>query len=299
MLLILKKYNFILSVISISILACTSAVVHATNFTIDQFTVTKNGNPFFEDTFSNGNPNDTGTNRTYFTIPDPLSGPETNGRLEINPYDGVIRASPLTGEDLYIQRARLRTNLDNDNLNSGLKVDDTFSVRGLFDLTLPTQFRERFGVRLVDYAAINPAPNDVVEVAVRKKNEGIFVEFREHDVLNSSFNVFENIELTYASLGLPEDIFSMYDQIALKLERTATDGDIFGSFSLVDSTGGESDFLYNFTGSSKIFEGENYTRAEFITTAPVVSSSVPESSTLFLLVIGLLGLFAKGFGNNV
>lgn len=186
-------------------------------------------------------------------------------------------------------------NTDQTNLSKGLKNDDTFSVTGLFDLTAPTEFKERFAVRLtvrgVGNAGQNGANGDVVEVDVRRLRTGVFVEFREQDRPNSTNIILGRVKLNYATLGLATDPFTLYDQIALKLERTSVTGNIFGSFMLVDSSGTNSNYSYNFGGAgARIFEGENFTRAEYIS---VALAPVPEASTVLLFAIGLSGLLGS------
>jgi len=293
MLTIKTQRNIVALLLTCASIFSTTSAVQATEFTIDQFTVTKNGNVIFDDDFSDALsiPNySNGNAAAYATVPAPLPGLEAGGRLVMDPYAGDIIESRVNGLPIYMNRARLLTNSSNSdaNISKGLKDDDTFSVRGLFDLTAPTQLKERYGIRLTDQKNTNPNVGDVVEVDVRKRAGGIFVEFREQDRPNNITNILDSIELTYASFGLPKNIFDTYNQIALSLSRNTTDGDIFGSFALVDSSGVNTDFIYNFSGSSTIFEGERYTRAEFLAVAP---ASVPEASTLLLFGLGLLSLF--------
>lgn len=288
----------VLGILAGASLLSAASLAQATEFTIDQFTVTKNGNVIFDDnfddalsvpTFSNGNA------AAYATNPTPLPGAEANGRLVMDPFAGAIINSKVTGQPIYMNRARLLTNSSNNNsnINKGLKDDDTFSVTGLFDLTLPTQAGERFGVRLTDQKSNNPNAGDVVEMAVRNVAGSIFVQFREQDRPNAVTNILEEIELNYASFGMTESTFAMYDQIALSLSRSGTgaaDGDIYGSFRLVDSSNSIGDYRFAFQNSSStIFEGERFTRAEFLAIAQV---AVPEASTIFLFALGMLGLFS-------
>ncbi len=291
-----KKFLAGLGLIASS--ALLTSIAQATTVAIDTFSVTRNGALFFEDTFDNGDPYDTnwvfnnGNSGTYATTPSTLAGPESNGRLYIDPYAGAIVNSSLNGNQIYLQQATLITNTSNSatNLGRGLKDDDTFSVNGVFDLIAPTVVGERFGVRLTDRNSPNGTADDVVEVDVRLRNSGLFVEFREQNVATSSHVVMDLMELSAASIGLTDNEFAMYDQIALVLDRTTNTSDITGRFSLMSSQGLIANYDYNFGGSSTIFEGERFTRAEFIAVAPVPAS---EPTTFLLFGAGLVGLYAR------
>ena len=279
--------------VAIMLLQAGNAV--ATAFSIDEFTVMRNGQTLFQDTFDNGIANDTGyvygngNTATYSTRPTTLTGTETNSRLIIDPYAGELTTSALNGNPIYVQRARLNTNTSNNpaNLHRGLKNDDLLEVTGLFDLIAPEIVGERFAVRLTDRGGANPA-NDIVEMAVRLTNGGLRAQFREQDVVNGSHNVLGSVNLTAAGLGLSEYEFSLYDQIGLTLERTDLMQGITARIQLIDIDGIANNFMYNLAGNATIFEGELYTRAEFVSIGQVVATQVPEPSALFLMGFGLL-----------
>lgn len=277
-------------------LAATSITANATSFQLDEFRVDRNGGLFFLDTFDNGDPADTGWtfangNTAYYdTIPaSGLVGPESGGKLQLNPRDGTRMSSPLTGQTIDVQRGRVISNMSNnpDNLHRGLKIDDSIRVEGIFDLVMPTSLRERFGVRLTDDGANQGLPIDRAEVDVRLRTGGVVVEFAEYDFPNSTRNILDSILLDAAALGVAPADFALYDQIGLILSRTLVAGGnpgVTGSFRLIDNDGILSDLSYNFGGSTTLFEGELWTRAEFVTVA-----QVSEPATLALLFGGLLG----------
>ena len=285
------------SVIASSLLLCTTTLAQASDFAIDQLTVTKNGTVILDDTFDNGDTSSgnnfsNGNTSTYTSAGNALPSTETGGKVLLDPYAGKIITSGLTGDPIYFNQATLNTNASNSTtkLNKGLKDDDTFKVRALFDLVEPTDYKERFGLRLTDRGTGNGSIGnvDIVEVDVKRVTSGVIVEFREQDRPNAKNNVFDKVVLSYASFGMTESTFAMYDQIALQLERATTTSDITASFTLVDSSGTATDYTHLFSGSAKIFEGERFTRAEYISVAP---ATVPEASTLLLFGLGLLGLF--------
>jgi len=283
----------------VSVGAClTLTAAEASLFAIDEFTVTRNGSTLFQDTFDNGVPENTGwfydapantRPGTYTTLPTPLAGPETGGKLSLNPLDGVLINSSLTGRPIMIQSARLNTNTSNSagNLGRGIKDDDTFSVQGVFDLVNPSLLGERFGVRLTDRGNLaNSNGNDVVEVDVRRRAGGVRVEFREQDRPNNTNIILDSFALTAVDLGIDVADFGLYDQIVLILDRLTTTSAITGRFQLIDTGGVASVFTQNFSNSSVIFEGvDRFTQAEFLSV-----SLVPVPQTALLLGIGLLGL---------
>lgn len=278
------------------VLPLVSASAFATPFAIDEFTITRNGSLFFQDTFDNGNPNDTGfifnngNPAVYETVPNPLAGVEANGRLSLDPTQGQLVNSALTGNPILSHRARLVSNTSNNpaNLNRGLKVDDTFSITGLFDLVIPSIIGERVSIRLTDRGTVNGTGDDVVEVDLRRRSNGsVFVEFREQDVVNSTNIIFDAIELTAAALGLTEQEFGMYEQIAFNLNRNDVNGGISAAFQLLDIDGVLNAFNYDFGGSATIFEGELFTRAEFLSIINLAQAGVSEPATLLLMLLGL------------
>ncbi len=298
----LKKHTIIAGIFACSSLLATTSIANAANFAIDQLTVTKNGNVILNDTFDNGDSANGGTfsngrTATYTSPVNALPTTETGGKALLDPITGKIIASGLTGQQIYINQGILNTNVSNSSLklNKGLKDDDTFKVRALFDLVEPTKIKERFGLRLTDRgvfgnAGANGALGDVVEVDVRRLQSGVFVEFREQDRPNNTNITIDRVSLTYASFGITESTFAMYDQIAFQLNRVTTASNITASFTLVDSSGANADYLYNFRGDATIFQGERFTRVEYIS---VALAPVPEASTIFLFAIGLLGLFSS------
>lgn len=282
---------------SVAILFALGFVSHAnaTAFSIDEFTITRNGALFFQDTFDNGDPYNTGFvysngNIATYDTSVPLNATEQDGRLIIDPYASALVPSSLTGEPLYLQQARLISNTSNNltDLNRGLKVDDYFTVTGVFDLITPTVDRERFGIRLTDRGTANGTGDDTVEVDLRLLGSDMYVEFREQNVATSTHTTLDRFLLSAEMLGLTDAEFSLFDQIVLNLERPDANADIFGSFTLLDLDGVLSSFSYMFNGSSSIFEGELFTRAEFISVG--LPASVPEPGTAALFGLGLLML---------
>lgn len=244
---------------------------------IDGFGVMKNGALLFQDTFSDGNPPPSappfasGAPASYFVQG---SLDEAGGKVRLDTAGALIvpGAGIATGQFVFLERARLNTDIDPTNFVLGLKSDDTFSVTGVFDLAVPGPISELYGVALSD-AAAGKTPDDFVRIEVIRLLDGsvriVFIDF--DFVLGTATGI--------ASTSLDP----LHDQIALTLTRgdVATNA-ISASFTYID--GGVPGPTTTFAAAAQIFNGENWTRAEFEFVSPV-----PEPSALLLLGAGLAG----------
>lgn len=252
--------------------ACQVITAQATTVLIDEFTIVKNGNILFQDTFNNGlPPPDTGGNtQSYQVFGGPL-GPESGGKLALDAASGQAVERPDAG-NMWRQGARVKTNTDPAQPDRGLRTDDTFSVTGLFDLTLVPNVRERYGVRLTDGGF--PSANDGLGISVmRTSTNQIDVVFHHYDQTAFTFVDLEAIALN-----------PNHDQIALTLSRlNQSNNDIIASFAYVD--GGVTGLSTTFATTETIFNGEDFTRGQFMYLAPV-----PIPGAVWLFGSGLLGL---------
>jgi hypothetical protein len=257
---------------------------HATVFSIDSFSVYRDGNLFFHDDFDDGVvPPSTGwtfpnqTEAVYSTVGNP--GPENDSKLALDTSLGTAQDSRVTGNPLLVQRNRLRTNTTSDT-NSGLKLNHDIAVFGVFDFIAPELNNERYSIRLTDFQT-DYASNDNVDVTVRRNNEGLLsIAFRQADFDTGTMNVLDQ-------LFLEEGDFEFFDQITLGLFTEAGSQDVYAGFSLSGGPGGN--FEYLFDGIGNIFNGEVWTRAAFIATQQV-TTGVPEPTTIALMLMGLFGI---------
>ena len=176
-----------------------SSMSHAYTFRVDTFRIIKNGALYFEDRFDSGAPPPSAPNRASgspisYSVTGTL-GPEQGGKLILEASQSSA-AEALIGElNFLIHSALLLTNRDSTNLASGLKVDDTFSITGVFDLVIPGPRRERYGIRLRDRTPDQPG-DDNLELAVRRTAAGnLRIQFRRFDYVTDTVTTIASVPL--------------------------------------------------------------------------------------------------------
>jgi hypothetical protein len=246
----------------------------ATTVLIDNFSIDKNGSTIFNDAFDNNiPPPDTGGNTQSYQIFGGSLGPEVGGKLTLNAANGENVTRPDAGA-MTRQGARVRTNIDPLQPANGLRIDDLFSVTGIFDIAIPEDVRERYGVRLTDGSSTGNLLNNSVGISVMRTSSSL-VEIVLHHYDQTAFT-FTDI----ATFALDTN----HDQIALTLSRLdAANNDITASFAYIDA--GVMGSVTTFTSTVAIFDGEDFTRATFMHIAPI-----PIPPAVWLFGTGLLGL---------
>lgn len=247
---------------------------------IDRFTVTVNGAAFFDDPFGDGvaPPNApafaNGDPTSYFTQGTFAPGSESSGRLAFDTA-GFVPTANVLGNPSTFATATLLSSNNPANPLSGLRTGTTFNVRGLFDYIVPTgstfATSTSYGIRLTDGGG-----DDVLDLRVIVGDAGLpLIYFRRQNFIAGTLTVLGEVLLPASG----------FDQVALSLTRgSLLNNDIAASFQLL-SGGAPIGVATTLAAMPAIFNGENWTRADFRATAPI-----PEASTWALMALGLIVL---------
>ncbi|MCC7487929.1 MAG: PEP-CTERM sorting domain-containing protein [Burkholderiales bacterium] len=258
-----------------------AAPASAITTTLYDFIVTKNGAPFFLDSFVDGLAppsapdfaNATAASyRVGGTFP---AGSESAGQLTVSSLNGLVTTNAL-GERGLAQRATLITNNDPTNTVNGLKPNHIFTVSALVDVASATG-PGSFGVRLSDRQA-NPLGVWSVSsfAAVELVPSTQVVRLRVQDFIDSRID-------NLSSIAVPAGV----DQVRLALSHpTGGNAQVFATAEFFDD--GESLGVFNLPGSASIFTHFGFTRAEFAAgeTLPIPE---PETYAMMLVGLGLIG----------
>lgn len=305
----------VLSALSFMTLAAMLAgPAFATPFTpvIDEFWIVKNGGSGqgqFRDSFDDGAPPPSGPQDGVSGTPDTYNvyGPsgmvsETGGKLTMNPSLGETSVITASYSEKTTSALKFRTILT-DPLPNSLLEADSFELHGLYDLSsLPAIVGQSFGIRLID-RVLGPDPdnptnegNDTIHLLVgRNINTGALgVALHEDDFANDTIDRVDFFAL---------DLITAYataTQIELIITKAADTAFIGAQFNLWGNGGVGGDLLLNHVMSPfsseknanlAIYEGELYTRAQFLSTDRL---TIPEPSVIALLGVGLAGVsFAR------
>ncbi|MFT5486719.1 MAG: hypothetical protein ACI9JL_000165 [Paracoccaceae bacterium] len=290
----MKVRNFgYLAVFTAAISLGMAGSAAAYNITIDQFYIQKNGNQYVDDTFSD-NVAPPSSESVFGNGTAPVSystiggWSESGGRANANSINGSNTTSLISGNPLTLSRARVNSNIDPNNLIIGLKNDDAFEVRGLFDLSSTLDEPGSYGIRIGDSLGLSNLGNDRSQLSVRRTTTG-------------NFNVsFADIDLTAGTItNLDADTLqSGHDQILLVLTRATPSSGITASYAYVDGGSidiGDSGALAGLTfetlnGVSTAFDGEAFTRTEFFASENPVQVNAPGMLAIFGLALAGLGV---------
>lgn len=265
---------------------------NASVFYIDQFTVTENGQTYWNDTFSDGappmdrdiqNPAPVDTNlygRAYLTRPyDRLPGPETGGKLALDTAQGYPNIGVVTPVPNLIQRARVNAATDTNNPAS-LLASEAINVTGLFDLIEPQLNHELYSIRLTDWAG-GTTPEGV-ELAVLKTGAGKWVVQLRQAIIQDHWNPLQTWDLaSITGIG-------GYEQIALSLFNDPGDlsggTDFTAQFELIDLDNPALSQTFTSSARGVMYQYLDWLRPEFTARLRV---ALPEPGILALFLVGI------------
>ena len=152
-----------------------------------------------------------------------VAGSEASGLLRLNSADGGLTQNAL-GQDRLTLRAALNTNTDSSDLDTGLKIDDTLGLTGLFNLSsLTGPLINGYGIRFTDRTAAGV--NQAAELDVRFNPVTGKVEVR---YILQDFDTNQIFERGLADFAPPNGA----DQILLQLTRPdIANTNFFASYS--------------------------------------------------------------------
>ena len=245
-------------------------------FRLDNLNIIKNNAFFFNDDFGNGAPPPNGPGFSYLTGG---TFTETGGRANMDGSFSVMTAPGFAGHS-----AILNTDTTAD-LNSGLKRNHDFRVEARFDLVIPDQALQTYGIRLSD-SGVPGGGDDVVEIAVRRMEDGsVSVILREGNVVGS-------VPVILAAIPLGNQAGD--NRIVLRLEHTANTDEVRGSFDLIDGDVVRQSTSFGAT-VGHIFGNESWTRAQFVGFSP----SQPQNGVYGTLSVQQDGQWTYSLNNGI
>lgn len=263
------------AVILFTVMMLFTCNVHAYVFHVDNFSVNKNGGTLFNDGFDDGSPPPTapnlsdGTPTNYFV--NSVMGPEAGGKLTLDSVDAAPGLTAL-GDPMLFQSAVLNTGIDTSAM---LTSSDTITIQAVYDLTIPTVEKESYGINFTDRASgLGIQGDDIVGIRVIDTISGTRIQFFEASYTDATFNSISSVLLD-----------TTHDQIMFELsyDKDALSGAVTASYAYMDD--GIIGAQLSMNGATDIFNGEDWTRAQFVS-----RTVVPIPAALWLFGSGLIGL---------
>ncbi len=255
---------------------------------VDQFVVMKNGTVFLNDPFSDSQPPPQSEATTsYFTRGDFGAGcppdlcADVGGKTTMNSDNGLPTISNTvlsTGRTIFAgdltrnHRATFTSNRNNSNLVAGLKIDDDIEVLGLFDLVEPNRGSTNYGIGFSDFGpgGVISGRNDRLRLSVLKGTSDLQTRISFFRFERGAGPGGADLVTPIARSGVltPADLSN--SQILLRLRTPANDNTVTAEFAFVNSPIDISDAtavnalsFTTFPNTATIFDGENFTLAEF------------------------------------
>jgi VCBS repeat-containing protein/autotransporter passenger strand-loop-strand repeat protein/autotransporter-associated beta strand protein len=265
---------------------------HAPNysFAIDQFQVIKNGSAEFTDDFNSLTPpNFSDGQAGHYTV---AGGTLANNGSQdelLGSHAALVNASNGTdGQIVY-----LNSDTSPGNPTDGLFSGTSFTVKGTFDLVMPTDPRSAYGIQLTDRNA-SDGHDSVRLVVTRNIYNQVLVQLQEINSTTGSTDFLQSIALAPSAGD---------DRIELDLSNNGAinNGSITASFTLLN--GNTVDSTTTFSQNGLVFVPENgvaqdWTQASFLALAPALSDSIA-TGTYGTLDIEQNGTWGYGLNDSL
>ena len=235
---------------------------------ISRFTITRDGQPFFDDTFTGSyaslaTPRMAGGQPTeYVVVGSVPDGSAVNGKLSLNSANGT-RSATADGRARQTTSVRLMTNNDPQNATAGLKSGFTFSMSGLFDLVVPGGPVEGYGIRFADFDPSRKAAHVISLFVFRNESNALVVRFLHQDFDRGRQYVVEE----------PSIDPTMGDQVLLTLTRASLKrNEVTAQYQFLRK-GAPANKPLALSTAAPVFGGgpRNWTRGEFFVFEQVTS----------------------------
>jgi hypothetical protein len=200
---------------------------------------------------------------------------ESGGKLRVDSSNGGLTAN-AAGQARLTQAVTLPTDTNIQNANAGLKQSfHTFSVYGLFDLTLPPNAGDNYGIQILDSGPGLTATEELGIQLFRNPDLSLSIRSFQQDFVGNAISILDE-DLLMIPAGA--------DQIEFRLQRATLNSDLVTAAYRFWDDGSPITAFTVMDGAIDFFNNRGWARASFRAV-----EAVPEPGTLALL-FGALGV---------